>query len=486
MAGAQTGRSARSFQDHEVVVGKELFITDLAVVESEEAAYPGPWSFGYLMEQSFGKDRASKIVGAWLHDWLRGDEDLKIPARPGLMPVLEHWKKQDGYDPEDGNWEPDFANAPFRLLAIVNRMDLSLPFDSLTDERGEVKRPAVGPGYYGSSVTTVASAGEGRFVFGVIDENGKPLETTLILEFALDNGRTQEELVHWGMDWHALGKHESFDAEYRRTLVKLTDGFVKRRSLQGDRGQDKPVDAVPTLLRVRSNDGAFGKTREFREFVTRGSGGASVNALIRRAGIPIPQTELPDNLQSTLVPAFLPGTPGEIFFRKGTRENSWLSRALRQGQKLNRVLTPTTARADVLRTPVLNLALPAVAELKGSPTLGTMVAPVPDNNADYHWDARAVGSHSLRRAFSMQTCCGCHCGDTGTQFFHIAPREKGKPSALSKYLTGDGDRDVVRDPGSGRVVKLQELKNRRTVFEKLLNPKIRRSDALKFRERRAP
>lgn len=485
MAGAETGRSARSFQDHEVVTGKELLITDLAVVESEEASYPGPWSFGYLIEQSFGKDRAAGIVEAWLDDWLQGDEDLKIPARPGLAPVVAHWKKQDGYDPDEGVWEPNFANAPFRLLAIVNRMDLSLPFDSLTDERGEVKTPAVGPGYYGSSVTTEASAGEGRFVFGVIDENGKPLGTTLILEFALDNGRTQEELVHWAMDWHELGKHNSFDAEYRKALVKLTDRFVKRRSIQGDQGQDEPEDAAPTLLRIRSNDGAFGKTREFREFVTRGAGGPSVNAFIRRAGIVVPRRELPPNLRSTLVPGFLPGTPKEIFFRKGTRENSWLSRALRQSQGQNRILTPTTARADVLRSPILNLTLPAVADLKDKPTLGTIVAPVPGNDADYHWDARAVGTHSLRRAFSMQTCCGCHCGDTGTQFFHIAPREKGKASVLSKYLVGDGKNDVVRDPGSGREIKLQELKDRRTVFEKMLNPKIRRSDALKFKGRRA-
>ena len=49
----------------------------------------------------------------------------------------------------------------------------------------------------------------------------------------------------------------------------------------------------------------------------------------------------------------------------------------------------------------------------------------------------------------MQTCCGCHCGDTQTQFFHIEPRGVGEQAKISgglvslmedgvrKFLSGD-------------------------------------------------
>ena len=61
--------------------------------------------------------------------------------------------------PKTADGHIDLTRAPLRLLAIVNRMDLR--------------------------DLSKGSAGEGRFVFGVLDGNGNPLEFTLILEYRL-------------------------------------------------------------------------------------------------------------------------------------------------------------------------------------------------------------------------------------------------------------------------------------------------------------
>src|SRR6185503_10626403 len=88
------------------------------------------------------------LLKTWLKTW---DIDQTIngfvvPARPNIRTVLiEPWKARDGQaGVSDEQWEPNWRNAPFRLLAIVNRLDL--------------KRDAGG---------IVQNAGEGRFVFCV-------------------------------------------------------------------------------------------------------------------------------------------------------------------------------------------------------------------------------------------------------------------------------------------------------------------------------
>ncbi|MCH9686191.1 MAG: hypothetical protein K0V04_32460, partial [Deltaproteobacteria bacterium] len=55
------------------------------------------------------------------------------------------------------------------------------------------------------------------------------------------------------------------------------------------------------------------------------------------------------------------------------------------------------------------------------------------------WTA-AIGSSSqevcARHQFSLNTCSGCHFGDTATNFFHVDPTQM--PALLSDFLTGGG------------------------------------------------
>ena len=132
----------------------------------------------------------------------------------------------------------DLTRAPFRLLAIVNRMDLA-----------DLSR---------------GSAGEGRFVFGVVGPNGEPLEFTVILEFHLP-ATTQADVDAWADAWHALGALPSDTEAFNAALEAITHRFARR-------------DAAPTrpngsaINQVRTNELALGVPWEMREFTLNASG----------------------------------------------------------------------------------------------------------------------------------------------------------------------------------------------------------------------
>jgi hypothetical protein len=104
------------------------------------------------------------------------------PSRPAVWErIIKPWLAK-------GGGKLDLRFAPVKLLAIVNRLDL---------------RQVVGD--------EVFSAGEGRFVFGVLDENGKTLTLTggpavggmtIILEYDLP-ATSLRDLQRWVENWQA-------------------------------------------------------------------------------------------------------------------------------------------------------------------------------------------------------------------------------------------------------------------------------------------
>lgn len=115
---------------HAVVPDKELLITHRAVTESAEAQYPGALSFGYAMEQLAGREHAAEFTHHWLRLWLDDQEVNRdiAPARPRMAEVLEEWRRTDQGGADDPfAWTPNLAHAPFKLIAVVNRMDLVAP-----------------------------------------------------------------------------------------------------------------------------------------------------------------------------------------------------------------------------------------------------------------------------------------------------------------------------------------------------------------------
>ena len=453
---------SKSLQEHEIVTDKELLITSLEVVNGPQASYPGPWSFGHLMDEAFGKELSRKAVAAWLDTWAKGEPGTS-PSTPGLAPresleerVIAPWRQRDGHVPGT-EWLPDFSHAPFRLLAIVNRMDLgkhAAPPDPSTEGL-----PGAPGGYSSGSILANSDAGEARLIFGAVDETGLPLAggMTIIFEYGLDApAENANRPYDWALAWHRLGARPEFDATYRADLARLTRLFTDRRETfdtttkkewENDPLQRLAAEAASAsmqLLRVRVNDGACGELRQFREFIPR---------------------------DGKLNSAPLPGTPHDSFFEKGSTANRLLSDWL-AGQRVVPASQQDNPRAKKTEIPP-SFSLPAGFR-SGDEQLMVMttVAEVRDNDATFHWDGWGLQDEGLRRAFSMQTCCGCHCGDTGTAFFHIAPAAADNEATLSKFLRTDGSRWRPKDPSNGRTFLSSEVEDRKQLFENLLNPKL--------------
>ena len=509
---------------------RELLITHPSVVDSEFAKYPGPWSFGALVEEIFSKEAARDVVRDWLEQhalstgvgtklrtpgwddpatqWLALQNQTiaaaavtawtahtGIPARPAIWrKVIDPWQARDGYNPAEGKpWSPNFANAPFRLLAIVNRVDLAAPelvdlqtpvenlwrlrglhkeftrmtslatgtpFSDLFTRRG-------GGGYPGTlnGTTNSDAAGEGRLVFGAVGIDGRPLEGgwTLIFEYNLLRdqattlpGFSSETLPNsppisagrlWADIWHRLGDYEFVDHRYNEMLAQVTRAFTHKR----ERIVCKQVQVDGSgFAQLRTNEGAFGRDRIFRQFEVR---------------------------EGKFAPAVLPMTPGVHFMEK-TRDG---------GQLLASFLKSTE--------PLILAGMHSLPEhAPGSGHLRPFHADhavIPAGQTDFHWDPDQRISRNARRLFSLATCNGCHGADTGCpDGLHVHPRSEGVASKLSDFLRTDGRANRFRDPGvKTAFVKQEEMKDRATIMAALLEPRERRrintlEDLLRERLRR--
>ena len=345
----------------------ELAITALSVVEDPVRTAPGgAWNFGTLMRAMAGDQDPSTMVRNWLKTWATTQtiNGLTVPARTQMLTkVLTPWEQKSG-----GASRPlDFSKAPFRLLAIMNRMDL--------------RNPGV-------------QAGEGRFVFGVLDSSGSPLEFTIILEYALPGG-TPEAIQAWARDWHELGQLGLSHPNYKTKLQALTDRFAKTGVMTG-----RPFGNA--LNQIRTNEVALSNQWEMREYNLTTAG---------------------------LQPATVKLTPAFSFNNTGA-----LGDFLRANQ------------ADILAE---RHTVPATFN---SQRFLAGAATVPE---DFFWRAPSVQAE-VRHKFSVNTCSGCHAGETGTDFVHVAPRQAGQTSVLSAFLRGG----TVADPVSGTSRTFNDLARR--------------------------
>ncbi|MDC0712284.1 CARDB domain-containing protein [Stigmatella sp. ncwal1] len=332
----------------------ELVITSLSVVEDPVRTAPGgAWHFGTLMKAMAGNQDPSTLVRQWLRTWNSAQtvNGMTLPARAQMQTlVLGPWEQRSG-----GASKPlDFNTAPFRLLAIVNRMDL--------------REPGV-------------QAGEGRFIFGVLDTQGKPLEFTLILEYTLP-GSSPEAILAWARDWHTLGQLGLGSANYKAKLQQITDRFTLAGVMP-----TRPFGSA--ISQLRTNEAALSTLWEMREFSLTVQG-------LKPAGM-------------ALTPDF------------GFNNSASLGNFIRANE--------AAILAEQYQVPTV---------FSGSPFLAA-AARVPDET--FFWRAPSV-SVEARHKFSLNTCSGCHSGETKTDFTHILPRAAGQASNLSLFMRGIS----VKDP----------------------------------------
>ncbi len=211
--------------------GRELVIVDDAVVAGPLAknATGGPLSFRRAME---GLGLAEGATRRWLDEWSRRLRDEAEPARAAMFDdrVTCRWLRRVPENRCDSACASCAAttlrleDAPFRLIAITNRTDLSDMPDRAAD------------------------GGEGRLVFALTDGPGddatsSPLPMTVIFEYAQVGSA-----LDWAKRWHALGAIS--DADFPDALVTLTQTFV----------------AAGALAQLRTADAFTGSTLVLHQF----------------------------------------------------------------------------------------------------------------------------------------------------------------------------------------------------------------------------
>jgi hypothetical protein len=385
-----------------VDASRELMIRDLSVVEDPTRTAEvctgtgnpnGPWTFKHLMTQMANQAitglSPTDFVRRWLRRWElpQNVNDLSVAARPDIMTtVIASWPKLP-----DGRLNLD--RSPFRLLAIVNRVDLR-------------ENTVYGGG----------SAGEARFVFGVVQCNadgtpGPVLRFTTIFEYGIKQPSCSATR-DWGQQWHALGGLV-FGPTYNAALESVTRQFTDANA------DPSKLPNRSALNQLRTDEFAIGPIWELREFQPSASTGGHLEQ------VTVKQT--PD-----------------ISFNNTATINNYI------------MANEPALLAD---RHVIPLDFPT-----GIPFLaGASPVPIPS----FIWNGNPSVPTNARHKFSLATCSGCHAGETNTFFTHISPRQAGTPAALSGFLTGDGM--PMNDPVSGTSRDFNDLLRRKLDLEGLVS-----------------
>ncbi len=195
---------------------KELVIVDSSVVLDARASNEndGAWSFRRLMERL----GPGVQVESWLRTFRQASLNrFPLEDRADVEDLIASWPRRDGV--------PDLAQAPFRLLAVVSRIDL-----------------------------TTSANGEARLVYGLYDPaTGAPRKMTVGFEYRLPALGTPNDRAEWGRRWHALGKLP-YGEQFNAALQRLTDQFAEGTSLS----------------QLRTNEQQFGQFWQLRQWVLDG------------------------------------------------------------------------------------------------------------------------------------------------------------------------------------------------------------------------
>jgi len=267
----------------------------------------------------------------------------------------------------------DLDQSPLRLLAIVSRLDLA-------NTRG-------GGSGYGTRTGDFLDGGEARFIFGFLD-GCTPLPFSVIFEFRVPKC-TCLDVKSWAKQWISLNSYTLGSATYNAHLERITEQFVRAGS-------------APT----RPNGSAIGQVRTDEIFLS--------------APWELREFQLDQRFFSFLHEKTTADTPDDSF-------------------------NGTAAFADWVRNkviPGLPNNVPKV-QLIFSPHGNFLGAHPQEPTAAFFWDEASldVCGNPLERTgrftASINSCNGCHSGETSTPFVQVDPSTPlGTPAFLSGFLTG--------------------------------------------------
>ena len=425
--GSETGTAVRTNHDVStlptqvscaVVTAKELFITDLSVVNDPcrttfpdpaspstdpcssdpQPATRGAWTLAGLLPGVFGTTdptTLSTLTLDWLHNWLvdgsiNGDP---VPKRPNMQTlVINPWLAASG-----NTGQLDLKEAPFRLLAIVARLDLR-------------------------ESTPKHTGGELRFIFNLLDANGNTTLFNLILEYGLDAANCQD-ILNWAQSFHALGS-VAFGGTYDADLETITDRVTALGASPG-KPNGSAIDQIRTNeIFLTLNTSPLWELREFHTVDANTGHGLIESTVALTPALSLNNSQTFANFVNDNAPTINTGN----------------------------FTVPLTFES----TPFLGGHAPHPNNSQGQPNV-VWDGPAPACSA-----FTTATTKGARAVLAENTCQGCHGKETAIlDFLQAHPRAANAPTILSVFLTGGtSGTDTVTDV-CGLVHKFSELNRRR-------------------------
>jgi hypothetical protein len=418
--------------------GKTNVITNLSVIEDPSRTWDpcpapsgtgtpmGAWTFGKLMADMAGSTDPSDFVLAWLRKWgvAQTINNESVPAIAGMQSqVIAPWLTKSQTTLGVPN-KLDLSIAPFRLLAIINRVDLRGSFGY----NGGAPEDPCNPG---------APGGELRFVFCCNNNVNcvpftAPRRLLVILEYAVPFN-TCGQVRAWAQQWAALNT----STNYNNDLQNLTDQIVTAGA-----GGMRPNGSL--ISQVRTNDFLDASTWNLREFRIFNSGSdaghlrevtvvqtpanSKNNTAVLKDWVFNNLASLTTNPSSHSIPLF---TAGKEFLGG----QSPMAGAPITTPVVATIIDPPPAQ-PYIALPAIPAAGPGSREYNNS-FWRTPTSPLPILVA-------TNPQHVLARFnLSLNTCAGCHARETSTPFAQIDCRNRLQATPLSHFLT---QKLTVTDP----------------------------------------
>jgi hypothetical protein len=417
---------------------QSLFLRSPAVVQDPARTWDpctgagtqgGVWTFAHLMRQmSIGSASTPEaFVTNWLSLWLNNytvNGDTVVARTQMFTQVIQPWAVASGVvatlvtDPVTGVRSVTLTGplnlniAPFRLVSIVNRIDLGATVN--------------GAGGYGGSTTSLpVTSGELRFIFNVVQPNpwGAGTEAscgrkrfTTIFEYGVP-GTGCRSVVAWARKWAALQAMPGFTPAYLAQLQAMTESVVRN-------GAAPAKGNMNAINQIRTNEIALAGPWELREFT-----------LSNEQPIAPPGISLDPPANGPLRPHTVAQTPNDGAFSAAGADpfiNGFVNGPVTAGL-LPPVVIPTSCNSQYTVPHFIG-----ATQFRGG---NALVGPG-------HWLANAAPNTPpgicARHQFSLNTCGGCHRNDSGTNglggstnFTHVDPLTP-IPVVMSKFLTGGG------------------------------------------------
>jgi hypothetical protein len=413
-----------------VIKENSLMITAKAVVEDtgrtfnpcNKAGNPnGVWAFPRLVSEMANSGSTgispSDFLKKWLESWLNDvtvNADV-IAKRIQINSIINTWSNASG-----GSFDIKFA--PFKLIAIVNRVDLR-----------------------GNSGYGFSNPGEGRFVFCAVNCNDNALSVLrnpapfmVIFEYGIPK-KSCAQLKAFAKEWVDLSAMTLGTVTYNNALEKITNQFTMANT-----SPSKPNGS--SINQIRTNELAIGAPWELREFNVDSATHLLKNVTVKQE----PQVRF-NKQQPAQVPADVAIMANFVNTNTANVEaNTYTIEAIEAGKPF------LAGKAHTL------------------------------NPSTYHWNGSTaagpefITSDSARFILSLNTCSGCHGGEANTgNFMHVAPAGiTGTPALLSGFLKGNPPLSsggfVVTDRANrpvppGKAREFNDLERRKLDLEKLVS-----------------